>query len=174
VTDFELYFRARDGDEASFNTLYQRFSTKLFNYIYRIVLDRSLAEDLLQETFIRVIKSNLEERAKFSTWLYRVATNLCYKALRCRKISFQALDDSITSENDDPAAALERKINKDRITKSLARLPENQRVVIVLRFWEDMPFQEIAEFLSCPIGTVKSRTFYALENLKKFFNKEEP
>jgi RNA polymerase sigma-70 factor (ECF subfamily) len=168
MTDFELYRRFRKGDESAFETLYDKYSVRLYNFALRIVGNTDLAEDIFQETFIRLSRSDLEERAKLSTWLYRVAANLCYKALRRKKVlGLSEIHLRNAADSFDPSAASELLLLQDRVRGALMKLPDNQRVVLTLKFWEEMTYAEIAEILMCPPGTIKSRTHNALKRLKE-------
>jgi RNA polymerase sigma-70 factor (ECF subfamily) len=167
MSDFELYRRFRRGEEQAFEELYEKYSNRLYNFALRIVGNTDLAEDIFQETFIRLSRSDLEERAKLSTWLYRVVTNLCYKALRRREV-FGLREEGLGNPEDtlDPEGEAELLLLRDRVRSELMKLPENHRVALTLRFFEGKNYAEIAEILLCPKGTVKSRIHYALRTLR--------
>jgi RNA polymerase sigma-70 factor (ECF subfamily) len=139
-------------------------SVGLFNYLVRLLSDWHYAEDILVETFTKLANSNLKESGSLKAWLYRVSTNACYKLFRknrgdisfCEEIFQQHINDSMPDL-----------IKEIRIQKLLSELSENQRVVIVLKFYEEMSYQEIADTLCCPLGTVKSRMHEGIKNLRR-------
>ena len=175
------------GDLRSFDTLVKRWEKPLLNYCYRMVNDIALAEDLRQEVFLRIYRSAKTYRvaAQFSTWMYRIATNLCLDALakqqRRKEIPIAAylesksegFDDRLIDPSDAPEAIVVKQESERRVRSALARLPEDQRVVVALRHYNGMKFHEIAEILERPISTVKSRMTAGLERLSKILSKEE-
>ncbi len=186
-SDEALMLQLQTGDLLSFDTLVKRWEKPLLNYCYRMVNDVALAEDLRQEVFLRIYRSTKTYRptAQFSTWMYRIATNLCLDILaKQRRRKETPIDAYLESESDgfderliDPSGAPDavvlKKEIKDRVRSALARLPENQRVVVTLRHYNDMKFHEIAEILECPISTVKSRMAAGLERLSKMLSEQE-
>lgn len=126
--------------------------------------DWHLSEDILEETFIRLCKSTLEERGKLKNWLFRVATNLSYKTLR--KKNYQIADCNKIAETL-KCDFQERITKRIEIQRSLMKLPEAQRVVIVLKFYQGMKYEEISEILGCPLGTVKTRMHNGLKKMRK-------
>jgi len=169
MNDFELYRRFRKGDESAFEELYKKYSVRLYNYILRIVDDTDMAADIFEETFIKLYFSDLEERAKLSSWIYKVATNLSYKKLRRRK------RESYLEENmkETPISLNPNSSLKDEVKEALLTLPEHHRVVLVLKFFEEKTCEEISQILGCPIGTVKSRIHYAISKLRSYFWEEK-
>lgn len=186
-SDKALMLQLQAGDLSSFDILVKRWEKPLLNYCYRMVNGMALAEDLRQEVFLRIYRSAKTYRptAQFSTWMYRIATNLCLDTLaKQQRKKERSIDSSLESEyegfderlidpSDTPDAVVLKKEIKDRVRSALARLPENQRVVVTLRHYNDMKFHEIAEILECPISTVKSRMAAALERLNKMLSKQE-
>lgn len=181
-TDEALMLRYRGGDTRAFEVLLTRHRKPVYNFILRFVLNPALAEDLLQETFLRVIKGaeTYERQAKFTTWLYTIARNLCVDASRRgkhrRAASLDApMDDDpkgrgLLEVTADQGAAVDRKVigkqAGERIQAAVASLVEEQREVFIMRELLDMPFKDIAEVVGCPENTVKSRMRYALEKLR--------
>jgi RNA polymerase sigma-70 factor (ECF subfamily) len=186
-TDEALMLRYRGGEVRAFELLLTRHRKPVYNFILRFVLDKAQAEDLLQETFLRVIKGSesYERQAKFTTWLYTIARNLCVDASRRGKhrktASLDAPFDPRAGEDEgaatlldrvsDPKGAVDRgvigKQLGERIQRAVDALVEEQREVFVLREVMDLPFKEIAEIVGCPENTVKSRMRYALEKLRE-------
>ena len=175
-SDEQLLWRVQQQDDAAaFGELTIRWDAPIRRLCERMTGDPHQAEDLAQEVFARTFLRRMEFKpeGKFSTFLWRVALNLCYDELRRRKhraeFSLDALadDDSFSLPGDDPspAARLEEQERGDAIRAALQRLSENYRAVVVLRHYEGLKFREIAEVLDIPEGTVKSRMTEALDQL---------
>jgi RNA polymerase sigma-70 factor (ECF subfamily) len=183
-SDEGLMLRYQKGDVRAFEILLGRHRRPIFNFILRYVGVPAMAEDLLQETFLRVIKGAeaYQRQAKFTTWLYTIARNLCVDASRRGKHRKAAsLDTPMDSDGKegatlldvvaDKAAGADRKVlTKElhgRLRNAIAKLSEDQREVFLMREFLDMPFREIADVVGCPENTVKSRMRYALEKLRE-------
>lgn len=168
MDDFELYSRFKRGDTDAFETLFNRYSPSLLRYLMKMLWDEDGAKDILQETFLRLFRSSLEERGKLSSWLFKVATNLAYRRLleRKRHISIDGGDFDLVKEAGHEDV-------KAEVNSALLSLPEPQRAVIMLKFYEGFRYKEIAEILGCPVGTVKSRMYYALSALRRILRGEE-
>jgi len=170
-SDEELVKLFTDGREWAFNELIERYSKKLLNYINRMVYDRDRAEDLLQDTFIRVYRNihRFDTSRRFSTWLYTIATNLAKNELRNVSRSpllfFQDLffhnKYKLMFEAADQGAKPDDQVYKNQLRDLVAgvvrELPKNHRLIFTLRETEGKSYVEIAEILDCGIGTVKSR-----------------
>ncbi len=170
------------GDVRAFELLLTRHKKPVFNFILRFVGSRETAEDLLQETFLRVIKGAeaYQRQAKFTTWLYTIARNLCVdQSRRAKHRKAQSLDAPMSNSADSgslldviPATEIasdRQAVNKElqvRLHEALARLSEEQREVFLMREFLDMPFKDIADVVGVPENTVKSRMRYALEKLR--------
>lgn len=171
LSDEELVQQFIDGREQAFNELMKRYSRRIINYIFRIIGDRDRAEDLLQDTFIRVYRNidRFDQSRKFSTWLYTIATNLAKNELRNAGRSpllyfqnfFFRKDDQQMFEAADksgrPDDNLYRKQLSDLVAKAVEKLPARHKLVFTLREAEGKSYEEIADILGCNIGTVKSR-----------------
>ncbi len=166
---FELYRRFKNGDERAFEALYKRLSGGLFNYCVRLLGDWHSAEDVLVETFVKLAKSNLNDQGNLKAWMYRVATNACYSLFRKRKTELKYLESAYRAYADDRTPGFVREM---AVQKLLSALPEHQRMVVILRFYEKMTLKEIAEVLCCPLGTVKSRMHQALRKLRSLVSKD--
>jgi RNA polymerase sigma-70 factor, ECF subfamily len=180
--DEALMVAYQQGDVRAFEILLTRHRKPIFNFIFRFVGSRELAEDLLQETFLRVIKGveAYKRQAKFTTWLYTIARNLCVdQSRRAKHRKAQSLDAPLSSSPDSatlldviPAEQMgsDRKaINKElhaRLHHALTQLSEDQREVFLMREFLDLPFKDIADVVGVPENTVKSRMRYALEKLR--------
>ncbi len=177
-SDLELMLRVRDGDAASFEVLLRRYRLPLVGYFRRMVRDQAQAEDLAQEVFLRVYKSRerYQPDARFTTWLYRIATNLALNAIRDRRDEISG-----TSDPDDEGAAVlerfvdpgpsaeQRLVQRDRarlIRQSVEALPDNQRAAVILHKYQEVDYRQIAGILSVSESAVKSLLFRAYETLR--------
>jgi RNA polymerase sigma-70 factor (ECF subfamily) len=183
-TDVQLMLDVKSGDEASFELLLHRYRTPLVNFLYRMVRNREQAEDLAQEVFIRVYRARAEyvPSAKFTTWLFRIATNLALNSLRDNR--YQKLEDSIdaparigSEDGDDrPLDVAEKHPNIEQhlveearvkmIRHAIDKLPEKQRAAVLLHKYEELDYAEIAKILSCSESALKSLLFRAYEALR--------
>jgi RNA polymerase sigma-70 factor (ECF subfamily) len=180
--DEDLMLRYQQGEVRAFEILLERHRKPVFNFILRFVQNKELAEDLLQEAFLRVIRSaaKYKRQAKFTTWLYTIARNLCVdQSRRAKHRKAQSLDASLsTSEgsgtlldvvagNDMPSdrTLVSQEIHK-KLHAALAELSEEQREVFLMREFLDMPFKQISDVVGVPENTVKSRMRYALQKLR--------
>jgi RNA polymerase sigma-70 factor, ECF subfamily len=180
--DEVLMVAYQKGDVRAFEILLTRHRRPVFNFILRYVGLRETAEDLLQETFLRVIKGAeaYQRQAKFTTWLYTIARNLCVdQSRRAKHRKAQSLDAPMNSSAESgtlldviPAneiASDRQTVNKElhlKMEAALSRLSEEQREVFLMREFLDMPFKDIAQVVGVPENTVKSRMRYALEKLR--------
>ncbi|PZE19532.1 RNA polymerase sigma factor SigW [Paenibacillus xerothermodurans] len=178
--DVRLAKLARNGDRAAFAELVELYKEKIFHLAYRMLHNRHEAEEIVQETFLRVY-TNLErydENQKFSTWIYRIGTNLCIDRLRKRKPNYSLdaeMNDGegtdwyamLPSEDDTPDDQVILSETRNEIRKSIETLPEKYKTVVVLRYLQDLSLQEISEVLSLPITTIKTRLHRGREHLRK-------
>ncbi|MDW7679414.1 MAG: sigma-70 family RNA polymerase sigma factor [bacterium] len=188
MTDQELVTRIIQGDDAQFNTLVWRWEKPIFNFALRYLGDKEQAQEISQKTFIRVYKNirKLREAQRFSPWIYQIAANLCkdeIKKLTNRDfISIDSLQENsenghlmpnelIENINHQPDAAFNQKQIGQIIQQALQQIPEEQRVVIIMKEYQGLKFKEIAEALGEPLNTVKSRMYYGLNGLRKIFEK---
>jgi RNA polymerase sigma-70 factor (ECF subfamily) len=160
---FALYKRFKQGDEKAFEALYARLSSSLFNYCVRLLGDWHLAEDVLVETFGKLANSSLDDRGNLKAWLYRVATNACYTIFRKKKTELKCFEQQLVLAAGNPGPDF---IKELRVQRLLTELPDYQRIVVVLKFYERMTYQDIADVLCCPLGTVKSRVHQGLRKLR--------
>lgn len=168
ITDEVLIARFQDGDVQAFDTLVRRYKDQLLNYVYRFVGNRNDAEDLVQETFLRVYKNKhyYKEIAKFSTWVYTIAGNLAKTELRRRKRrKIFSVSNFVNEERDydipdlakNPETEVDGSLKDDIIQKAIEKLPAKFKEVILLRDVQGFAYEEISQILSIPLGTVKSR-----------------
>jgi RNA polymerase sigma-70 factor, ECF subfamily len=167
--DEELAIMLRNGDKKAFAELYDRYSRRLLNFVYRIISDRDKSQDILQEVFLKLIEKPglFNSEKKFSTWIYTIAMNICRNEFR-RAARF----DSLEPEYDDIGGEY-REYDFDKaefnriLDDELNQMDLNHRSVFIMRYKEELSIKEIAEILECPEGTVKSRLHYTLKNLSE-------
>lgn len=167
-----LIMRARDGDKQSFGRLVQQFQNRIFSIAYGIVGRREDAEDITQETFIKAYKAigNLQTGVAFYSWLVRIAVNtgISYKkSLTIRRsVSFDEINEPLY-QGESPEAYTERRESFERMQTMLSELSPEHRAVLVLREIEGLAYDEIANMLQIPLGTVKSRINHARGKLRR-------
>src|SRR5437868_8729934 len=177
-SDTELVLAFQEGNSYALEALINRYKDKLFSSIQFIVKDKFLAEDLFQETFVRIIDTlrskRYNEEGKFLPWAMRIAHNLCVDYFRKvkRTPTIKNGDDKdifeVLSFSDDSAETrMMKRQSHDRVRAMLDQLPEDQREVIILRHYADMSFKEIASMTNCSINTALGRMRYGLINLRK-------
>ncbi|MFB9330338.1 RNA polymerase sigma factor [Paenibacillus aurantiacus] len=178
MTDEELLQRMADGDQASFEALVHRYHAPLSGFLQRQVKDSGKAEDFVQETFLRLIKQ-LQDRKppdNVQAWLYRVALNLCRDYWKSAHFRYVQTSFAEPPEQHDfgPAVALiaERQETRREIKESLDSLPEVQKEIITLRFFQDLKLQDIADIVSLPLGSVKTHLYNGLRKLKSRLHPE--
>jgi RNA polymerase sigma-70 factor (ECF subfamily) len=176
--DAELMLRVKDGDGASFAILLEKHRTPVIHFIYRMIQNQAVAEELAQEVFLRVYRSRstYEPTAKFTTWLFRIATHLALNSLRDGKN--ERLQDRLDDHNDDmpvrqvPDAkpSVEQSMLHEakfaEIRRAIAALPDKQRAAVLMHKYEEMEYSQIAKVLNCSESAVKSLLFRAYESLR--------
>jgi RNA polymerase sigma-70 factor (ECF subfamily) len=186
LSDEALLSRYRDlGRTEDFETLIRRYQNELYRYLTRYLRDRTLSEDVFQNTFLQIhLKRGLyEEGRPVRPWIYSIATHQAVDALRkvgrhptvsldqsvnsSGEAEAGRLIDLLTSREDGPLAGLQNEERKAWVRESVARLPEVLRQTLILAYHEDLKYREIAEILKIPVGTVKSRLHAALAKLQQ-------
>ncbi len=171
---------ARRGDKQAFGQLVQAYQRPVFNLTYRMLGSPDEAEDAAQETFLRAYSrlSQYDPEMKFSTWLFSIANHHCIDRLRKRRAVFISIDDNPVLENmegDAPrperqAVAAEESVE---LQKLIAQLAPDYRTPLVLRYWEELSYEEIATTMEVTVATVKSRLFRARQQLAELYQKHE-
>jgi RNA polymerase sigma-70 factor, ECF subfamily len=161
VEDADLIRQACRGDVEAYNLLISRWEKRVYNYLLRLIGNREDALDLSQDVFLKAYQSlrKLEDPARFPGWLFRIAHNEAYSLHRKRKPEV----DVPPPDNGGSRFPMELALS---VTAALGRLSAEQREAVVLKVYEGFKFEEIAEVLSCPVSTVKSRVYTALDLLK--------
>ena len=177
-TDEELVARSKTGDTESFNQLVRRWERPIYALAYRTLGREEDARDVTQETFLRAFRalSGFKGDAKFSSWLYRIALNLCRDWMRKeRRAPLVSVPEGVDIEDmaaergpsesvEDLAARAE--IGRE-VSRAMAYLPPEQRQAIILKEYHGLTFQEIADLMRCPLSTVKTRVYQGLSTLRK-------
>jgi RNA polymerase sigma-70 factor (ECF subfamily) len=179
ASDEELMLRCKGGDVNAFELLVSRHQDAVMNFIYHTIGDYHRAEDLCQETFIRVFRNarNYRSKDKFKSWLFKIAANLCRNELRYRRrhpsdsleriLETEGGCDIFVDSSPMPDELYERKERAMLVRRAIENLPENQRLAIVMREYESLRYDEIAYALGCSVSAVKSIIHRARQNLRK-------
>jgi len=176
--DAELILRVKDGDGASFGVLLEKHRSSVVHFLYRMVQNPAVAEELAQEVFLRVYRSRAtyEPTAKFTTWLFRIATHLALNALRDGKNERlqEHLDDDSSDlpvrQVSDGRPSVEQRLvyqaKLDEVRRAVAALPEKQRAAVLMHKYQEMEYSQIAKVLNCSESAIKSLLFRAYESLR--------
>ncbi len=184
ASDSYLVERALGGDIAAFEKLTERYQNKIMGYVGRMVNnDREEAEDVTQEAFIKAYRSldSFRGQSSFSTWLYKIATNLCIDRARTRARRPQqaySLDEPFDKDDDkggreiadsryEPAKGVEKDELRQQVRLTVAEMPDKLRQVLIMCDLQGMAYEDIAKVLTIPLGTVKSRLFHARADLAR-------
>lgn len=183
LTDQEIVVLARKGQEAAYRELVRRYERPVFSLIYRMVRNRELAEDLAQDTFVKVLNAlgTYRPEFKFSSWVFKIANNVAIDQLRRRELDTLSLEGSPHATTPDAVeattlelgtggeSALDEVANRElggEIEQAIAKLRPEYRTCILLRHVEDRSYEEIAEVMDLPLGTVKTYIHRARHELR--------
>lgn len=174
MTDLELVDRFRKGDEAAFNELVHRYKEKIYWTARRFLQDHDDADEVVQESLLKAyrgLKTFRSDSGVF-TWLYRITVNTALNALRKRKAREFLGIDELTGErgptSDRPDEQFERTEERTLVEEAIRRLPEKQRAVFVLRFHDQLSYEEIAEILNTSVGGLKANYFHAMRKIGEY------
>lgn len=184
-TDEELVARSRDGDADSFNQLMLRWERPIYALAYRVIGRDEDARDVCQETFLRAFRAlpGFRGQAKFSSWIYRIALNLCRDWIRRQKrtpvvAAPEGVDVIELAAEQGPVESIEELVARrelsDVVGDAMKRLPEEQRTAIILKEYHGLTFQEIADLQNCPLSTVKTRLYQGLSVLRRQLEGQRP
>ena len=181
-TDVQLMLDVKAGDEQSFELLLRKYRAPLVNFLYRMVRDPGVAEELAQEVFLRVYRARKEyaPSAKFTTWMFRIATNLALNSVRDNRHRQMeiSMDQSVAMGDEDQPAmqvpddapSIEQEMvartRAEMILKAVHALPEKQRAAVLLHKYQELDYDEIARILECSESALKSLLFRAYETLR--------
>ena len=176
--DAELMLRVKEGDGASFGVLLQKHRSPVTHFLFRMVQNQAVAEELAQEVFLRVYRSRstYEPTAKFTTWLFRIATHLALNSLRDtrnersqERLDEDSFDAPARDVKDNQPNAEQRMLYESKlegVRRAIAALPEKQRVAVLMHKYHEMEYSQIAKVLNCSEAAVKSLLFRAYESLR--------
>lgn len=183
-----LVARAKSGDQSAQGRLVQLWYKRIYNFGYKFFMDHDLAMEVSQRTFISMCRNlpNLQDPARFKSWLYKIAVNYCREEVRRKKgnrsLSFDLvwrrdaeespLWESSGQRQDDPERQLRHRELSDILQGALAELSDEQREVVIMKEYEGFKFREIGEVLNVSENTVKSRMYYALDTLRKILERK--
>ena len=175
--DARLMLSVKEGDEASFALLLARYRTPVMNFIYRMVQNQPVAEELAQEVFLRVYRarSGYAPSAKFTTWLFRIATHLALNSIRDNRGDW--MTESLYQEQTPAAAITDRRASVEQelveearlveVRRAVQALPAKQRAAVLMHKYQEMEYAQIAQVLGCSESAVKSLLFRAYEALRE-------
>ena len=167
VDDRDLIAKARRGNVDAYNVLVSRWEKRVFNYLLRLVANREDALDLSQDVFLKAYQNlrKLEDPAKFPGWLFRIAHNEAYSMLRKNRPEGElVVEPKTAAESSGRMFPIELSL---AVQSALRRLSDDQREAVLLKVYQGFKFEEMAEILACPVSTVKSRLYTALDLLKQ-------
>ena len=176
--DAELMLRVKEGDGASFGVLLEKHRSSVVHFLYRMVQNYAIAEELAQEVFLRVYRSRstYEPTAKFTTWMFRIATHLALNALRDgrnERLQDRLDDDTgdmpvrqVSDRRPSVEQSMVYQAKMDEIRRAIGALPQKQRAAVLMHKYEEMEYSQIAKVLSCSESAVKSLLFRAYETLR--------
>jgi len=176
--DAELMVRVKEGDGASFTVLLEKHRSPVIHFLYRMVQNQAVAEELAQEVFLRVYRSRgtYEPTAKFTTWLFRIATHLALNSLRDGRNerlqerldadSGESASRQLSDSRPSAEAAMVKEVRMEEIRQAVAGLPEKQRAAVLMHKYQEMEYSQISKILNCSESAVKSLLFRAYETLR--------
>lgn len=179
MNDAKLVEEFRDGNIEAFNALVGEWQQRIHRFAFRFFPSHDEAMEITQKTFIKAYKKlhTLDDAEKFSSWIYRIANNLCLdemkRAGRRRSAPMEALEEQPTTRSvvENPDRPLQQQELGSILQQALNQLPPEQRIVVIMKEYEGLKFREIAEILEEPENTVKSRMYYGLTSLRTIFDK---
>lgn len=165
VEDRDLIAKARRGDVEAYNLLVSRWEKRVFNYLLRLVRNREDALDVAQDVFLKAYQNlpKLDDPAKFAGWVFRIAHNEAYSLLRKKRPEDELPPETVPAAGRGGMYHMELSL---AVETALSRLNEDQREAVILKVYQGFKFEEMAEILDCPVSTVKSRLYTALDLLK--------
>ena len=173
MTDEALMRAVRDGDLAKLGQLFERYHVPLFDFLTRVTGDRTAAEDLVQDIFMRILKyrATFRDVGSFETWLFSIARNARADYFRKRRPSEPLAEDAMEQPESSPGPArqLEAEREHARLRRALMQLREDKRELLVLARYQDMKYEQIAEVLGIEVGAVKVRVHRAIRELREIF-----
>lgn len=173
-SDLELIEEFRHGNDKAFNLLVLRYQEKIYWVVRRLLPDHDEADDVVQDIFVKVYRSlnTFKGDSSFYTWLYRIAMNLSLNEIRRKKTRRTfSLDENVAqheSKDPLPLEMMEREERTKLIKEAIERLPEKQKKVFVLRYYEELPYEEISKILKTSVGGLKANYFHAVRKIGEY------
>lgn len=173
-SDLELVKQFQSGQESAFNELVLRYQEKVYWVARRFVQDHDTADDVAQEVFLKAYESMKEFRGESGvyTWLYRITVNIALNVLRKKKVrEFFRIDELFEMEDSGtpaPDELMEQQEDRSIIEEAIGSLPEKQKSVFVLRYYEELPYEEIAAILHTSVGGLKANYFHAMKKIQEY------
>lgn len=166
--DLELVQQVKEGDQLAYAELVKRHQKPLLRLVLKFTRDLDLAEDVLQESFVKAYQkiNQFEGRSSFKSWLYRIAINTAKNKLRSLKKDQVSIEDVQLSQGAEAESALLKEAVAARMKEEIDQLPDKQKAALMLRIYEDMSFKEIAQIMECPYDTAKANYRHGLMKLK--------
>jgi RNA polymerase sigma-70 factor, ECF subfamily len=176
-SDLELVESFQKGNEVSFNELVRRYQEKVYWVAQRLVNDHDQADDIVQEVFLKVYRALKDFRGDSGvyTWLYRITVNISLNAIRRQRIKdFLRIDEFFeypSEESEQPDKQYEQNEQTMLIEEAIEKLPEKQKAVFILRYYEELPYEDISKILGTSVGGLKANYFHAVKKIGEFVNR---
>ncbi|MDE3058548.1 MAG: sigma-70 family RNA polymerase sigma factor [Bacteroidota bacterium] len=177
-SDLELIKEFKEGKEQAFNQLVLRYQERIYWVVRRLISDHDQADDIVQDVFVKAYHAlkSFKGDSSFYTWVYRIAVNLSLNEIRRRKVhrtfSIDESDFQYESDEAHPLEKLEKEERAQLIKKAIECLPEKQKKVFVLRYYEELPYEEIAKILKTSVGGLKANYFHAVRKIGAYLKHE--
>ena len=178
LSDVELIAEFRKGRTEGFNLLVARYREKVYWVARRMMGNHEDADDIVQEVFLRVYESLNKFRAEsgFYTWLYRITVNVSLNAIRKKRvkdfIKFEEIAETLVSEEDRTDSRILRQEYETTLEKAIQRLPPKQKLVFIMKYYDEISFDEMAKMLNRSVGGLKANYFHALQKIQKYVRSE--
>lgn len=174
IDDKVLIDRFLEGDESAFNLLFEKYKRKIYLIAYRLLGNHEDANDITQETLIKIYKEliNFRNESSLYTWIYRITINLSLNLLKKKKLrsffDFEEVDEWLFKDDrQSPELSFRENELSNKIQEALKKLPEKQRTVFTLRYYDELSYEEISEILGTSVGALKANYFHAVNKLQK-------
>ncbi len=176
-SDIELVNEFKSGNISAFDEIVRRYQKRVYSLARKILANHDDADDVAQEVFIKLFNSlhDFKGESSLFTWIYRITVNECNNVLRKKKIKeFVPIDEiaNLLKLSETPEQELFDKEERNLIERAVEKLPAKQRTVFVMRFFENLDYEEISKILNKPIGTLKANYFHAVKKIQKFIKDE--
>jgi RNA polymerase sigma-70 factor (ECF subfamily) len=178
LSDIELVIEFKKGNDIAFNHIVLRYQEKVYWVVRRLITDHDEADDVVQEVFVKVYRSlkDFKGDSGLYTWLYRIAVNLSLNEIRRKKLrktfSIDEAAEQYETVDPSPHEQIEREEQRKLIARAIEKLPEKQKKVFVLRYYEELPYDQIAKILRTSIGGLKANYFHAVKKIGEYLKHE--